>query len=249
MQRGYSLTDLDARERAVLSLMDRWPWDLGGVVIGGYAVIAYGPPRYSDDVDVVLPKASAVLTRAWLKSQELKLLKHSVPNPQNFEGQVERYKSSDITLDLHVDAVRDRDAKVDVPEDWISKNARRMKLETLSGRTEVNVPIARPEAIWALKLQAGRPRDIGDLFAISETPFDSEEVTSLFRHLRAETLIAKLHSVQSKLKERKMFVDSLSRRQLGSPRDKENIRRWSRFVSTVDRIVMPLDVDRESHPS
>jgi len=237
---GYSLSDPDARERAVLSLMDRWPWEFGGVVIGGYAIIAYGPPRYSDDVDVVLPKESAATVRPWLRNQGLKLDKHSVPNPQNFEGQAERYKSTDITLDLMVDVVRDRDAKVDIPESWIAKKARRMKLETLSGRTQVKVPIARPEALWALKLQAGRPRDIGDLFAISKTPFDSEEVSSLFVRLRTESLTAKLLSVRSKLKERKIFVDSLSRRQMGSPGNPENIRKWARFVSTVERIVLPV---------
>ena len=43
-------------------------------MIGGYAVNAYGPLRYSDDVDIVLSTASADATRGWLKSQGLRLV-------------------------------------------------------------------------------------------------------------------------------------------------------------------------------
>lgn len=224
----------------MLSLLDRWPWALGGVVIGGYAVNAYGPLRYSDDVDVVLSTASADATRGWLKSQGLRLVKHSVPNPQNLSGQVQRYESGDIALDLLTGAVRDRDAKVDVPESWISEKARWTRLETTSGKTSNRIPIARPEAIWALKLLSGRPRDISDLFAISLTSFDSEEVTALFRQLFVKTMGIKLLSVQSNLREPKTFVDSLSRRELGSPSDPRNIRTWEQFVTTVENLILPI---------
>lgn len=243
------MTDLDVRERGVLSLLERWPWELGGVIIGGYAVVAYGPPRYSDDVDVVIPKSATLPVREWLETEGLRIMRRSVPNPENFDGQVERYRLSPVTLDLLTDAVRDRDAKVDIPESWISKGARRTKLVTLAGRTSVEVPIARPEALWALKLQAGRPRDISDLFAIAETPFDAAEVEALFLKLRTSSLVEKLQSVRSKLKDRKTYVDSLSRRQLGRPTDPANVRKWSRFVSLIDRIIRPLETISESRPA
>jgi Nucleotidyl transferase AbiEii toxin, Type IV TA system len=234
------LVDRDAREKSTLSLLDRWPWERGGVVIGGYAVIAYGPPRYSDDVDIVIPAASSLEIREWLRTEGLRLHRHSTPNPQNFGGQVERYKSADVTLDLLAGAVRDRDAKVDIPAEWVIQNSRIIRLVTLAGRTENSIPIARPAALWALKLQAGRPRDIADLFAMYDTPFDSEEVRALFQRLSSKSLLSKLQSVRSRLETRQLFVDSLSRRQLGSPSSPDNIRRWNRFVSLVDGIVKSL---------
>jgi len=242
VRRSCCLPDPDAREQAVLSLLDRWPWELGGVIIGGYAVAAYGPPRYSNDVDIVIPKEASAPIRAWLRSEGLKLIKHSVPNPQNFAGQVERYQSTPIALDLLADAVRDRDAKVDIPVTWVSKGARKARLVTLSGRTSVDVPIARPEALWALKLQAGRPRDISDLFAIVGTPFDAAEIHSLFRALSTESLAKKLHSVRTKVRATKTYTDSLSRRRLGSPSDPRNVRLWAHFVATVDRVIQPVEV-------
>jgi hypothetical protein len=240
MRRSYSLTDPDVREQTVLALLDRWPWNLGGVIIGGYATLAYGPPRYSNDVDVVIPILAAPRVRAWLKSEGLTVSKRSRPNPENFDGQVERYKRSPIILDLLADAVRDRDAKVDIPERWISKDAVWQRLVTISGRTTIEVPIARPAALWALKLQAGRSRDLSDLFAISETPFDAGEVESLFQAVTSKSLVAKLTTVRSTVRSRRLYEDSLSRRQLGKPSEPANLRKWDRFVSTVDRIIQPL---------
>jgi hypothetical protein len=234
------LVDVAARERAVLSFLDEWPWETGGVLIGGYAISAYGPPRYSVDVDVVIPATSASTVRSWLRTAGFELSTHTVPNPQNYEGQVERYLSKAVTLDLLAGAVRDREAMVDIPERWIAKNCKPRVLETLSGKTSHPIPIARPEALWALKLQAGRDLDLADLFAISEQPVDITEVRQLFEQLATASLSRKFRRVLLKLKERRLFEDSLSRRSLGSPTSRQNIRRWERFVSRVESIIAPL---------
>jgi Nucleotidyl transferase AbiEii toxin, Type IV TA system len=231
--------DPDARERSALELLDAWPWERGGVVIGGYAVCAYGPPRYSVDVDVVIPYASARVIRSWLRQRGFRLEAHSTPNPQNHEGQVERFDARGVTLDLLAGAVRDRDAQVDLPEAWISLRPRKVRLETLSARSGTDIPIARPEALWALKLQAGRDSDLSDLFAIAGEPLDTDEVHELFLSVRSAPLVAKLRAVRKKLAEERLFVDSLSRRELGRPSNPENRRRWSKFVSQVDAILGP----------
>lgn len=234
------MVDVAARERAVLALLDEWPWDVGGVLIGGYAISAYGPPRYSVDVDVVIPVESASRIRVWLRQVGFKPTAHAVPNPQNYQGQVERFVSNAVTIDLLAGAVRDREAMVDIPERWISKGCRRMVLETLSGKTTHAIPIARPEALWALKLQSGRDLDLTDLFVISDQPADLGEVRLLFAQLATASLSLKLRSVLSKLGERRLFEDSLSRRQLGSPNNPQNVRRWERFTSRVESIINPV---------
>ena len=239
-RRSSSLVDFAARERAVLALLDEWPWDAGGVLIGGYAISAYGPPRYSVDVDVVIPAESASDIRSWLRRAGFERTAHAVPNPQDYEGQVERFRSNAVTLDLLAGAVRDREAMVDIPERWISKSCRRIVLETLSGKTSQPIPIARPEALWALKLQSGRDLDLTDLFVISDQPTDLGEVRQLFEQLATDSLSRKLRSVLSRLGERRLFEDSLSRRQLGSPNNPQNVKRWERFVSRVESIVGPL---------
>jgi hypothetical protein len=229
----------NGRERSALELLDAWPWDGGGVVIGGYAICAYGPPRYSVDVDVVIPYRSARAIRSWLRERGFRLEAHSTPNPQNYEGQVERFGARGVTLDLLAGAVRDREAQVDIPENWISLRPRTVRLQTMSARSGTEIPIARPEALWALKLQSGRDSDLSDLFAIAGEPVDTEEVHQLFLRIRRAPLVAKLRAVRKKLAEERLFVDSLSRRELGRPSNPENRRQWSKFVSQVDAILGP----------
>lgn len=231
--------DPDSRERAAVQLLDVWPWDLGGVVIGGYAVCAYGPPRYSTDVDVVIPFASAKTIRAWLRDRGFKLEKHSTPNPQNYEGQVERFVGGVVTLDLRAGAVRDRDAQVDLPEVWISARPRKVRLETLAARTTSEIPIARPEALWGLKLQSGRDSDLSDLFAIAGEDVDTGEVRRGLLEVRSTSLVAKLRKVRQRLNDEQLYADSLSRRELGRPSDVQNRRKWANFVAQVDRILVP----------
>lgn len=231
--------DPDSRDRSAVQLLDAWPWDLGGVVIGGYAVCAYGPLRYSVDVDIVIPYVSAKAIRAWLRDRGFQIEKHSTPNPQNYEGQVERYVGGVVTLDLLAGAVRDRDAQVDLPEAWISARPRKVRLETLTARTASEIPVARPEALWALKLQSGRDSDLSDLFAISAEAVDTEEVRRAFLEVRSSSLVKKLRTVRQQLNEERLYVDSLSRRELGRPTDEANRIRWTKFVAQVDRILVP----------
>jgi hypothetical protein len=232
--------DPDVREGEALKLLDEWPWRLGGVVIGGYAVSAYGPPRYSADVDVVVPYGAARSVRSWLKQSGFRLEQHAIPNPLNAEGQVARFKTRMVTVDVLTGAVRDRDAQVDIPQSWIAKSPRLVRLQMVSGSTQTSVPVARPEAVWALKLQAGRDSDLSDLFAIADEPIDAEDICRLFLELRSDPFVAKLRKVRSKLDGHRLYADSLSRRELGRPSDPANRRRWSRFVRKADRILRPV---------
>lgn len=85
----------------------------------------------------------------------------------------------EISVDLLVGYVRDRDARVDIPESWVSQRSNVRFLRIKTGVTPV-IPVARPEAIWALKLQAGRSQDITDLFAIYGTNLNREKSLNSF---------------------------------------------------------------------
>ena len=65
------MTDQATRESAVIALLEEWPWKLGPTVIGGYAIAAYGAPRYSDDVDFVIPEDARGASEAWLRENGL----------------------------------------------------------------------------------------------------------------------------------------------------------------------------------
>jgi hypothetical protein len=237
------LIDPATRERAVVALLESWPWDLGATLIGGYAVAAYGAPRYSDDVDFVIPDDSRTATEAWLREQGFEDAKgEKAKSTQVFED-APRFSRDEVTLDLLAGYVRDREARVEIPESWIALRRRQEKLDLLSGRLDRKIPIARPEALWALKLQAGRDQDLTDLFTISKEPVKTQEVRSLFQSLMVPTLAAKLRAVQLKLEGSKLYDDSRSRMGL---KDGEAVSaRWMRFRAQVASMIPQEEAARQ----
>ncbi len=223
-----------SREQKTIALLRKWPWKNGGTLIGGYAIAAYGPPRYSDDLDIVIPRAALNSIQIFLNKQGFQIGKNSHPNSKNLDGEVLTLDHEEISVDLLVGYVRDRDARVDIPESWVSQRSNVRFLRIKTGVTPV-IPVARPEAIWALKLQAGRSQDITDLFAIYGTKFESREVIELFRNLMTGSLASKLHDTLRKAESDKLFEDSMSR--LENKQTDMNRERWARFGSTVRRIV------------
>lgn len=197
--------------------------------------MAYGPPRYSQDVDLVCSAGSAPDLHRWLSERGLR--RRPNRKSQDFSGSVTRYESEDLTLDLLEKSVRDREAKVDLPAEWIEARARALRLTTINSSTNGAVRVARPEALWALKLQAGRDIDLSDLFAINAEPLIEGEIVQLFRSLMNESLGAKFRKVDSMLESRKLLVDSLTRRALGSPELPKNQSNWTDFVRRARRII------------
>lgn len=80
----------------------------------------------------------------------------------------------------------------------------------------------RPEAFWALKLQAGRRQDIADLFVIRAEPVQLRETREAFEALWSPRLMAKLTGVLASLDQKKTYEDALSRQATGSPRASRN---------------------------
>lgn len=236
--RNSYVPDPIAREQAVIELLEEWPWRLSSTLIGGYALAAYGAARYSDDVDFVIPAESKSEITEWIGERGFRDVRGRATGARDGFAGALRYSKERVTLDLLIGFVRDREARADVSEKWISLRPRRTKLDLLSGSVRTLVRVARPEALWALKLQAGRDQDLSDLFAISKEPVRAEEVRDLFSDLTSEWLTAKLARVKAKLESPKLYEDSRSRLGL---KDSESARAaWSSFRNRLcDMIPVP----------
>jgi hypothetical protein len=223
------------REKKILGLLNIWPWKSGGVLIGGYAIAAYGVPRFSNDADIVISAPLKSTFEKFLREQGFEMEEPAHSSRQDFEGNVPRFRREETTVDLLVGYVRDRKAGVDIPEEWISKDSLQLQLKTITSISEVPVSVARPEAIWALKLQAGRDQDLLDLYAIFDVPIKTDEVISLFRSFNSETLNGKLSLTLEKVYSTKLFEDAMSR--MGTKRTEKTVEKWQKFATKVRNIV------------
>ncbi len=229
------MIDADERERQVVQLLETWPSRLSGVLVGGYAVAAYGTPRYSVDVDIVVPSASSEDWIAWLAAHHL--ISKSA-NRVSLLGEtpvaVQRWGYRNITLDLMIGGVRDRDSGVTIPEEWLLQGPSLTRLELLSGPLVRPVSAVRIEGLWATKLLAGRPHDLTDLFSVMGQKVDLVEVRELFERYSGAAAKSKFRFVLDRTRDPKTYVDTLSRLMQGRPESQANRIRWDRFTKMVE---------------
>ena len=221
--------DPAARESQVIGFLDAFPREIAPILVGGYAVAAYGPPRFSEDVDLALPAKSLERTESWLKDTGVKSRK--TLEVRQAAGTVSKLLISKglVAGDLYFGGLRARESGAVIDYDWIAKRPTSQRLRLTTGTTNLPFPIARLEALWVLKLLAGRPQDVTDLFVMSEWPVDSSEVRSKLEGLENAQVRASLRKVEARLASDQEYHDSLSRRGLGSPRDTRNLNLWRKF--------------------
>lgn len=223
------------REKKSIQLLNQFPWRTGATIIGGYSVLGYGTLRYSTDLDLVITKDSSGEVIRWFTQNEFLVEKTAKPNPQNYDGSFVRYQKEEVTIDLLIGAVRDREAQIDIPAGWINKEPILQKIVGLNYSTEIEVPLVRLEALWALKLQAGRDQDLSDLYSVFNRKFVHKEVIDLFNSFKCQSLELKLKATKEKLHDPKIYQDVRSKLQLKD--NEKNLKDWRRFITTVEEII------------
>ncbi|MGQ0535610.1 MAG: nucleotidyl transferase AbiEii/AbiGii toxin family protein [Methanobacteriota archaeon] len=171
------MIQLPVREKAVLETLQKAPKE-NVVLVGGYAINAYVPPRFSIDCDlVVLGDSSKV--EALLKGEGfVKAEKGDVPDGSyvRYEREKER-----VSFDLLIDVVLDRQSGVSFDTPLFEKHS---KTRTTVGRVNpirIEMRIADPELLFAMKFVAGRRQDVRDLFMLAGENLDWNVVTEILR--------------------------------------------------------------------
>lgn len=239
-QIGSSSTDASAREWEVAGFLDRVPRALRPILIGGYAVSAYGPPRYSVDVDLALPTSSLESAEDWLRQSKFHFRTTFRGSGAGQASRKLRVEGDLVTGDLYFGGLTARESGAFVDYAWLASASRATALRLLSGRTEQPFPVARPEALWVLKLLAGRPQDITDLFAMVETPVDLAEIASKLGTLNGPSVTRTIQRTVYRVSADKDYEDALSRRGLGSPRLAKNKRLWASFREIIENLARAL---------
>lgn len=232
--------DPAAREREVADLLDRWPWGSGGVIIGGYAIAAFGAPRYSTDIDIVVKLDAFDAIDTWLLQEKFERGELPENLDQNYAGKGFRYRRRDVTIDILPGVVRDREAGVNVPEWWISKDPLKTRLFLLESSTKTEIAVCRLTAFWALKLQAGREKDLSDLFMTRDMAVDATDIQEMFRSIHNPTLDDKLRVVLRRLDDPKVFQDAMSRLGYAKRGKLDRQVEWAKFKAKVTAIVEPI---------
>ncbi len=154
---------LDAREGIIIKTLQRLPKE-NIVLVGGYAVNAYVPPRFSIDCDLVVLGSSSKLESLLEEDGFKKVGGGDVSYGGYLRYEMEKVK---VSFDLLENSVVDRDTKI-VFEGELFKNYSAER--TTVGRsvpTRIRMRIVDPELLFTMKFVSARKQDVRDIFMLA----------------------------------------------------------------------------------
>jgi hypothetical protein len=166
---------LDARESIIIKTLRKLPTD-NVVLIGGYAVNAYVPPRFSIDCDLVV-LGSSTMIRSVLREDGFK---KTAEGDVSYGGYV-RYELEDVkvSFDLLENSVLDRDTKIVFEPELLKKHSAERTTVGRSVPTRIKMRIADPELLFAMKFVSARRQDVRDIFMLAGADLNWDLVTEL----------------------------------------------------------------------
>ncbi|HLE45725.1 MAG TPA: nucleotidyl transferase AbiEii/AbiGii toxin family protein [Thermoplasmata archaeon] len=174
------------------------------ILIGGYALSAYGHPRFSIDIDLVVAAETTPSLR-----EDLKRLGFSPDRAWDPRGpfRFERWLLGRVSADLLIDGVFDRRSRAAFPYPDLRRTAGRRTVQALASAESARPLVASREALLAMKLASGRFVDLRDVAILAQGPLDWDELEPLLARCPAAVLRANAALLASSL-ETPRFRDS-----------------------------------------
>lgn len=154
---------IQERERVVLETLEKIPKQ-NVVLIGGYAVNAYVPPRFSIDCDLVILDNAKNIEDALKKDGYAKEEAGDVPFGNYLRYVSEKEK---VSFDLLVNSVLDRGSGVVFEAELFEKYSRRRVTVGRAYPIRIEMRIADPELLFAMKFVSARKQDTRDIFMLA----------------------------------------------------------------------------------
>jgi len=154
---------LDARESIIIKTLQRLPRE-DVVLIGGYAVNAYVPPRFSIDCDLVVLGSSSKLESLLREDGFRKVAEGDVSYGGYVRYEMEKIK---VSFDLLKSSVVDRDTKIVFEDELFKKYSTERTTVGRSVPTRISMRIADPELLFVMKFVSSRKQDVRDIFMLA----------------------------------------------------------------------------------
>ena len=196
---------LEDRERVILETLKKIP-KKDVVLIGGYAVNAYVPPRFSIDCDLVVLDNLKKIKNILIKNGFEETIASDAPYKKFYRFERKDIKSA---FDLLIDFVTDRSTGIRIPAKMIKKYS---KTRTTVGRANpirIRLRLANPEMLFIMKFLSCRKQDIRDIFMLSNLKLDVDFITKNLTRMTPEKIIkTRIQKVEDMIT-KKTFRDSL----------------------------------------
>ena len=197
--------NLGDREQTVLETLLEIPKD-NVVMIGGYAVNAYVPPRFSIDCDLVVLGETRSIENFLKKKGFDRLESSDIPHRDYIRYEM---KSSKVSFDLLLGSVLDNSTGILFEGSLFRQFSSLRKTIGRSFAVRIEMKIADPELLFALKFVSARRQDIRDIFMLSATVLKWQIVKELITSKCNERLLRERVEQVKKVVFARSYRDSL----------------------------------------
>lgn len=183
-----------SREKECLDFLKAIPEKMKYVLIGGYAVTAYGFPRFSVDLDVVLPKSEQSFFEKMLKDREFKYVKERKEVDDVYAGEFRKYEKKmalPVSVDLLINAVKSRQTNTSYSFEYLLKNSEVRTVVGWNPELKTTARVADREMLIALKTNSMRLTDQRDIIVLC---YEKPDVGKVVKHLeRCPQEVVQIH--------------------------------------------------------
>lgn len=175
---------LESREALILQTLMELPKDV--VLIGGYAVNAYVPPRFSIDCDLVVFEGVAEIKKTLVKNGFEETEKGDVPYGEYFRFARKKEK---VSFDLLLNSVFDRVSGIVFEGSLFKKYSKERVTVGRANPIRIKIRIADAELLFAMKFVSARRQDIRDVFMLSGTELNWNLIRDIIKEKCSEKLL------------------------------------------------------------
>ncbi len=175
---------LESREALILETLRELPNDV--VLIGGYAVNAFVPPRFSIDCDLVVFNGVKEIKNILVKKGFEEMEKGNVPYGEYIRFMRKREK---VSFDLLINSVLDRNSGIVFEDNLFKKYSKERITVGRANPFRIKMRIADPELLFAMKFVSARRQDIRDIFMLSGTELNWSLIKEIIKKKCSEELI------------------------------------------------------------
>ncbi len=168
----------ELREKLIFETLGKLK-NLEFVLIGGHALNAYVPPRFSIDCDIMLrQKKAAAQIEGVLKDGDFRKVSEGKTTPPGGEFIVytRRVDETRANFDLLLGAITDRLSGASFEAKWIFERSKVRRVWARAAPISVEVRTADPEVLSIMKLLTARKQDIRDVFMLAQLDLDWEYI-------------------------------------------------------------------------
>ena len=186
------ITDFSRREKECFDFLNQIPKQKRYAVIGGYAVTAFGFPRFSVDLDITIPESETSFFKKLLSENNF-ILKNTKEDLA-YSGRFERYDKGLVSIDLLINGVQSRQTSYLYPFDYIYKNSEIRETNGWDPSNKSKVRIVKKELLIALKIHSMRMVDKRDIIMLC---YEKPNTSIILDHLeKSPKEIIKKHIVE-----------------------------------------------------